>query len=103
MQAVNRPALGVALAAAVVTIPAVYAVLRAYDVLFVAEPNPAIVSASVKIAMFWRVWIAAYVAPVVAIAVHQIARRDLARGARILHVSVLVVAAMIGVQGIFLP
>lgn len=99
----NKPALGVAVAAAVLTVPAVYAVMRGYEVLFVAEPNPAVITASVKIATFWRLWIGVYVAPVVAIGAFEIARRDLARASRVLEIAVIAVAALCGVQGLFLP
>jgi hypothetical protein len=89
--------------AALLTVPATYALLRAYAVLFTSEPNPATVSASAKIAMFWRVAIALYVAPVVGAGVYYLARRDLQRTMRLLYAACLVVAAMIGVQGLLLP
>ncbi len=100
---VNKPALGVALASAVLTVPAVYAVMRGYEVFFVAEPNPAVITASVKIATFWRLWIGVYVAPIVGIGAFEVARRDLARAARMLEVAVIAVAALAGIQGLFLP
>ena len=100
---IKKPALGVALATAILTVPAVYAVARAYDVLFVAEPNPAVISPSTQIAMFWRVWLGVYLAPVVGIGAYEIARRDLARGARVLEAAVIAVAALAGIQGLFLP
>lgn len=99
----HRAQVAVALASAIVVIPAVYAGLRAYDVLFVPQPNPALVSSGVKIAMFWRLWIGVYLAPLVAIGVHQIAQRNLARAVRLLHVATITSAAMIALQGLFLP
>jgi hypothetical protein len=99
----KRAPLAIALASAFVTVPAVYAVLRTCDVIFLAQPNPAVVSAGVKIAMFWRLWIGVYLAPVVAAVVYEIARRDLARGAKVLRIATIAAAAMIALQGFFLP
>lgn len=99
----NKPAIGIALASALLAVVAVYAGIRVYDVLFMVQPNPAVVSPSVKIAMFWRLWIGVYLAPLVAIGVHEIARRDLARASRLLWASTIATAALIGFQGLFLP
>ena len=92
-----------ALVAALLTIPAVYAGLRAYDVLFKSEVNPATVIFSAKIAMFWRLGIGSYAAGMVAFAVFFLARRDLARTVRGLGVAAMVAAVMITLQGLFLP
>jgi hypothetical protein len=89
--------------AALLTVPAIYALLRAYSVLFGVEANPAVVSPSVKVAMFWRIAIGLYIAPVVGVGGYGLARRDLARTMRLLYVASLVVAAMIGAQGLMLP
>jgi hypothetical protein len=88
---------------AVLSVPATYAVLRAYEVLFKSEPNPATIVWSPHIAMFWRLTAAVYVAGMVAPLAYIAARRDLARTTRALEVSVFVVGAMIGVQGLFMP
>jgi hypothetical protein len=95
-------AIGVAL-----VIPATYAVLRAYDVLVgppepnPATPNPAVWSA--HIAMFWRLWIGVYVAGMVAPLVYLAAKSDLPRTMRVLGTCVIVVAVMVGVQGLLMP
>jgi hypothetical protein len=91
------------LMAALLSVPATYAVLRAYEVLFRSEPNPALVVWSAHIAMFWRVGIAGYVAGMLAPLAYLAARRDLARFTRLLCKSVFVVGAMIGIQGLLMP
>ena len=93
----------VAALAGLLAIPATYAVLRAYDVMFRTEANPATVIFSAKIAMFWRLGIGSYVAGMVAFAVFFLARRDLDKTIRGLSLAVTVVAAMIGIQGLLLP
>ncbi len=89
--------------AALLSVPATYSLLRAYDVLFRREANPAKVVWSPHIAMFWRVDIGLYVAGMVAILAYAAARRDLPRTTRVLSVSVLVVGAMAAVQGLLMP
>jgi hypothetical protein len=89
--------------ASLVSIPATYALLRAYEVLLKTEPNPALVVWSAHIAVFWRVSISAYVAGMVAPFAWVAANRDLARLVRFLCASVLVVGALIGLQGLFMP
>jgi hypothetical protein len=97
------PLLTAVLVAGLLVIPATYAVLRGYDVLFKAEANPATVIWSNRIAMFWRLSIGGYFAGMVAFVVYLAARRNLARTIQTLDVLVLVVAAMITVQGLLLP
>jgi len=89
--------------AALLSVPATYSVLRAYEVVFKREPNPALVVWSPHIAMFWRLAIAGYVAGMVAPLAYIAARRDLARTTRVLCASVFVVGAMIGIQGLLMP
>lgn len=104
-----RNALAAAMAATaiavVLCIPAAYAGLRAYDVLFREEPDPATVvwSWSAHIAMFWRLAIGAYMATTIAPAAFWAARRRPAWTAKALGVSLVVASAMIVVQGVFLP
>jgi hypothetical protein len=74
--------------AALLTIPAVYAVLRGYDVLF---------------RMFWRLGIGTYAAGMVAPLAFLGARANLQRAVQVVTTGAVVVAAMIAVQGIFLP
>jgi len=89
--------------AALLSMPATYALLRAYDVVFRSEPNPAKVVWSPHIAMFWRLGIGVYVAGMLAPLVYMAARRDLARTTRALCGSVFVIGAMIGIQGLLMP
>lgn len=89
--------------AAILSMPATYAVLRAYDVLFKNEPNPATIVWSAHIAMFWRLAVGVYVAGMVVPVALMAARADLARTMRVLRTCVFVVAAMIGFQGLLMP
>jgi len=89
--------------ASLVSFPATYALLRAREVLFGSEPNPARIVWMPHIAVFWRIGIAAYVAGMVAPLVYLAARRDLARLSRLLCPSLLVAGAMLAVQGLFVP
>ncbi|HEY8075914.1 MAG TPA: hypothetical protein VIF62_17425 [Labilithrix sp.] len=89
--------------ASVLSMPATYAILRAYEALLRSEPNPALVVWSPHIAVFWRLGIAVYVAGMVAPLAYVAARRDLRRLSRVLCTAVVVVGAMIGIQGLLLP
>ena len=89
--------------AAILSIPATYAVLRAYDVLFRKEPNPATIVWSAHIAMFWRLGVGVYVAGMVAVLAYMAARANLARTIRVLCTAVVVAAVMIGFQGLLMP
>jgi hypothetical protein len=97
------PALVAALLAALLTVPAAYAILRAFDVLFRNEPDPATIVWSAHIAMFWRLAIGGYAAGMVAPLGFMAARRDPARTMTALSAVAVAVAAMIGAQGLFLP
>src|SRR5437868_4265502 len=89
--------------AAVLTIPAVYAILRGYDVLFKSEPNPATVIWSARIAMFWRLGVGAYVAGMVLPLAYFAARADLLKTMRVVAASAVVIAALVAGQGLLLP
>ena len=89
--------------AALISVPATYPLLRAYEVLFRSEPNPATIVWTPHIAVFWRIGIAGYVAGMVAPLAYLAARLDLARLLRVLYQSLLVAGAMIAIQGIFMP
>ncbi len=93
----------VAALAGLLAVPATYALLRGYDVMFRHEANPATVIFSAKIAMFWRLGIGGYVGGMIAFAVFFLARRDLHRTVRGLSFAATVVAAMVVIQGLFLP
>jgi hypothetical protein len=88
---------------AILSVVATYAVLRAYDVLFKSEPNPATVIWSQHIAMFWRLGIGVYVAGMTCLLAYPMARRNLATATRVTAMLVPVVGAMIAIQGAFLP
>ncbi len=89
--------------AALLSVPATYALLRTYEVVFRSEPNPATIVWTPHIAMFWRLAVAGYVAGMVAPLVYLAASRDLGRTTRVLSASVFVVGAMIGIQGLLMP
>jgi hypothetical protein len=82
---------------------ATYALLRAYDVLFKSEPNPATVIWSAHIAMFWRLGVGVYVAGPVALATALAAQRDLAKTLRVSATLLPIVGGLIAVQGALLP
>jgi hypothetical protein len=100
----NLPYVVAALLAAVLLVPATYALLRGYDILVrPPEPNPATIVWSAHIAMYWRLGIGAYVAGMAAPFVYVAARADLARTLRVLARCVVPVALMIGAQGLLMP
>jgi hypothetical protein len=99
----HTPLIATAIAVAL-AIPAACAVLRAYAVLLgPPEPDPATVVWTVHIAMFWRLAVSLYIAGMLAPLAYLAAKRNLPRTMRVLATSVLVVAAMVGVQGVLLP
>ena len=89
--------------AALLSVPASYAVLRSYDVLFKSEPDPARIVWSAHIAMFWRLGIGGYTAGLVTVLVFTLASRSFSLATRVTAVLVPVVGAMIAIQGAFLP
>jgi hypothetical protein len=103
----NGPAFPVAVTAmaVILCVPAAYAALRAFDVLFRDEPDPATVvwSWSVHIAMFWRLAMAGYMAATIAPIAYWAARRHPAMAARGLGFLLFAASAMIVVQGVLLP
>jgi len=98
-----RPLLAVVAIDALLSVVATYAFLRAYDVLFKSEPNPATIVWSAHIAMFWRLGVGVYVAGMVVVMAFLLARRNLALAVRVTSVLVPIVGAMIAIQGAFLP
>jgi hypothetical protein len=89
--------------AALLSVPATYAVLRAYEVFWKSEPNPATIVWTPHIAIFWRLAAAGYVAGMVAPLAYMAARRNLEQTTHVLYVSVFFIGVMIGVQGLLLP
>lgn len=55
------------------------------------------------IAMFWRLTVAGYVAGMVAALAYLAARRDPSLVLRVLYPSLFVAAALLAVQGVFMP
>ena len=99
----NRQALFVALLAAIISIPASYAIQRIVDVLVHAQANPAITTPSANIAMFTRLTIGAYTAPVFGFIAYELARRDLGRALHGLYAVCVLVAVLAAGQGAFVP
>jgi hypothetical protein len=97
------PALVLALVNALLAVVAAYAFLRAYDVLFRSEPNPATIIWSARIAMFWRLGVGVYVAGPAAILAWLAASRNLTLTTRVTAALVPVVGGLIALQGGFLP
>jgi hypothetical protein len=98
------PVLALTAISAVLLVPAAYATLRTFDVLVLPpEPNPATIVWSAHTAMFWRLNISAFVAGMAAPLLFVAASANLARTARVLGSGVLVVTAMIAIQGVFMP
>jgi hypothetical protein len=98
------PLLVVTLVAALLVVPATYSFLRAYDVLVrPPEPNPATIVWSAHIAMFWRLWIGAYMAGMVTPLAYVAARKNLGATVRVLSVAVVVIAGASLAQGLLMP
>lgn len=84
---------------------ATYAGLRAYDVLFGSEANPATVMYVYggHIAMYWRATVGAYVGGAVALLVVWLARKQEERVTRVLVRAIPFVVAFAGAQAVLLP
>lgn len=89
--------------AAILSVIATYAILRAHDVLFTADLNPALVLWSEKIAMFWRLSGGSYVGGMVAIIVFFMTARNFHATLKAVAWAVPITAVMITIQGLFLP
>jgi hypothetical protein len=89
--------------AVLLTIPAVYAVLRAWDAMMGPEVNPATAPVSIHIAMFWRLSVAAYAAGMVAPIAYLAARRALRPTLEVLSALSIAVAVLALAQGTLLP
>ena len=99
----HAPIAAIVAANALLAVVVTYAVLRAYDVLFKSEPNPATVIVSAKIAMFWRLGVGAYVAGMIAFVVYFAARKNLGLTTRVTAHLVTIAFAIVALQGVFLP
>jgi hypothetical protein len=87
------------------TIVVVYAGLRAHDVLFKSEANPATVLYMYddRIAMFWRTLVGVFAGGPVALVVILFARRAPDRVARALDVMLPIVVVLATLQAVLLP
>ncbi len=92
-----------AVIAALLTVVAVYALLRGWGVLTQTEADPATVLPGPRIPMFWRLGIGAYAGGFVAMLVFFLGARDSAKALRIVLAAVTPVAILIAVQGLLLP
>jgi hypothetical protein len=99
----RRVELTLALLAGLLTLPAVYSLLRLVQARYYPEPDPALVVWSTRTALYWRCGIASYAAMLVAIAVFRIARADLDAAARWLQRGFVVAVVTSFLQGIFVP
>ncbi len=83
----------------------VYAGLRAYDVVFGREANPATVLYvyDEHIALFWRLAIAAFAGGAVALLCAALSARHPARVARAVTGALPVIALIVAVQALVLP
>jgi hypothetical protein len=98
---VIRVALG-AMTACVVAV-GLYGLVRGLQLMIFPEPNPATVIWSAHAGYFWRAWIVSYAGGMAGLIAWKAAGRDAARVARVLAEGVLVAAALIFAQGMFLP
>ncbi len=99
----HRAELALATIAAIVSIPATYALQRLADVLFRSEPNPATVTPAMTIAMFVRLTIAAYLAPIVGFVFYSAARRNRSSTIEGVYFAAMLSATLAAAQGIFAP
>lgn len=96
-------ALGVAAIAALLAIATTYAVSRVVQGAMSPEPNPALVTAGARIAMFWRLALGAYVGAMCAIPLYSLARRDLPSAVRGLAIALPLAALTLTLQGVLVP
>ena len=89
--------------AAVLSTVATYALLRAHDVLFKPQQNPATMVATAHIPMFWRLGVGAYLGGAVALLVFFATAQRMSLVAKVVAAAFPIVAAAIAVQGLFLP
>ena len=82
---------------------AFYAVMRAVQVGFVAEPDPATVMWSAHSGFFWRALIAGYAGGMAAFVIFVAIRGCETAAARALVAAVPIAAALLGLQGLLLP
>jgi hypothetical protein len=98
-----RVRVAVGLMSACVTAVALYALLRILQFFVFPEPNPALVIWSAHAGYFWRVWTVAYLGGMAGFLAFAASVRDAARVVRALLSGLTVAAALIAVQGVFVP
>jgi hypothetical protein len=82
---------------------AAYAVMRAVQFCFVAEPDPATVMWSAHAGFFWRSLNAGYAGGLAAFVIFVAIRGRERTAARALAPAVAITAALLGLQGLLLP
>ncbi len=97
------PAIALGAIAGLLTTISLYALIRGVQLLLFREPNPATVIWSEHAGYFWRIWISAYAGGMAALLAGRDARKNPMRIVRMLGPLVMIAAALIAVQGLFLP
>ncbi len=98
-----KTALTFAAIAALLSIPATYAIQRLVQDALFPDPNPALVTASLRIAMFWRLEVSLPIALVIGIGTHAAAQRNAALVARVLEPALYASASLLVLQSILRP
>jgi hypothetical protein len=101
---VSRAArLAIAVAWGFVVAVALYGIVRVVQFFLFPEPNPATVVWSAHAGYFWRVCIVVYGGGIASFVVHLAGARDPGRVARALVPALGVAAALVTLQGLFVP
>lgn len=99
----RSPHLALAFIAACTSAVALYALLRVAQAMLFEEPDPALIIWSEHAGYYWRALTVSYAGGMIGFVVLILARRDLARTARAVSLSVVVAAIMIAAQGLLVP
>lgn len=99
----GRAAFALAAIAALLSIPATYALQRLIQQALFPDPNPALVSSSLRVAMFWRLAVSTPLALVVGVGAHAAARRYVGKVARALEVALVASCALLLLQAVVRP
>jgi hypothetical protein len=95
--------LALAVIAGATSAAALYAALRAFQAVWMPDPNPALVIWSEHAGYFWRAWTVAYAGGMVGFVTWAVAKKEPARVARVLARFVVIAAAMLAVQALLFP
>jgi len=80
-----------------------YAVMRVVQALIVTEPDPALVIWSEHAGFFWRAWTVSYVGGMAAFVAWMASARSAPAVTRFIAIGVPVAAALVALQGLFVP